>query len=183
LEPPDTSARCFDDNLCEGAKTVELTNIRDLYLAELQELASGTELLAEPLAKVAEVTSDPTLKQALTDHSEQTLLQRQRIDVILRTRGIGPIAHTDQAMQALLKELGKMSAMLRSDGLRDAGLIGSLQRIGHYRMAAYACAAALAARLDLPDDEKLLDDGLDAEKRFDGSLRKISESQLAEQEA
>jgi ferritin-like metal-binding protein YciE len=182
LELRHGSARYSKRRASKGGKTaVELTSFRDLYLAELQELASSTGLLTKPLAMVAEVASDPRLKRALNEHIEQTLIQRQRIEAILQNRGVGPIAHTDQATQALITELAKMTAILRSDELRDIGLIGSLQRIGHYRIAAYASSAALAARLDLPDDQNVLRGGMEAEKRFDASLRRISESQFAEQ--
>jgi ferritin-like metal-binding protein YciE len=50
---------------------VELTSFKDLYLAELQELANAETQLAESLARVAEVASHPALKKALNHHSAE----------------------------------------------------------------------------------------------------------------
>src|SRR5262249_15248523 len=119
---------------------MELANLRDLYVAELQELLSAQKQLAEPLARVAEVVSHPALNKALNGHGEETLVQQQRIATILTNHAAGTNEHVDQAMRALVGEVGKMAAMLRGQELRDAGLIGSLQRLEHYEIAAYGTA-------------------------------------------
>jgi ferritin-like metal-binding protein YciE len=160
---------------------VELTSLKDLYVAELQELASSTGLLAEPLALVAEVASDPALKRTLSDYSETELIQNKRIEAILRSRSADPAAHTDQAMQALLTELAKMSAMLRRDEIRDAGLIGSLQRLAHHQIAAFGTVAALAGQLELREEQKLLHEGLEKEKQFDAVLTQLAERKVNRQ--
>jgi ferritin-like metal-binding protein YciE len=157
---------------------VELTSFKDLYLAELQELANAEAQLAEPLARVAEVASHPALKKALNHHSEETLVQQKRVEVILRKHEAELHAHTDQAMQALLSEVGKMASMLRVNELRDAGLIGSLQRLKHYEIAAYGTAAALAGQLGLREDQVLLHQALEEEKRFDAQLTQLAKRKL-----
>jgi ferritin-like metal-binding protein YciE len=160
---------------------VELLSLEELYVAELQELASSTGLFAEPLVLVAEVASDPGLKRTLNDYSETELLHKKRIEAFLRSRGAEPAAHTDQAMQALLTELAKMSAMLRRDEIRDAGLIGSLQRLGHHQIAAFGTAAALAGQLELQEEQKLLRQALEKEKQFDVLLTQLAERKVNRQ--
>jgi ferritin-like metal-binding protein YciE len=68
---------------------------------------------------------------------------------MLREHGANPMAHTDQAMQALVHETRKMLGILGGDDLRDAGLIASAQKLEHYKIATYGTAAALAGQLDL----------------------------------
>ena len=94
---------------------MEITNFKDMYLSELQELASVESQLADSLLHMAEVASHPALKNALLHHREETQVQKDRLESILQKHGANPKAHTDQAMQALLKETGKMLTMLKGN--------------------------------------------------------------------
>ena len=70
-------------------------------------------------------------------------------------------------MVALLNETEKMLSLLEDDNLRDAGLIASAQKLKHYEIAAYGTAAALASQLELPDDQRMLHDSLEGERKTD----------------
>ena len=157
---------------------MELTNLKDTYISELQELVSAAGQIAEPLARMAEVASHPVLKQALTQHSEETLVQKKRVKSILRQHDADPDAHTDQAMQALVAEVRKMLVMLRGNQLRDAGLTGSVQRLLHYEIAAYGTAAAFAGQLGLCEDQRLLHRSLEEAKRLDEALSHFAKGTL-----
>jgi ferritin-like metal-binding protein YciE len=157
---------------------VELTNLKDTYISELQELVSAAAQLAEPLARMAEVASHPSLKQALTRHSEETLVQKKRVESILCRHDADLEAHTDQAMRALVVEAKKMVVMLRGNELRDAGLTGSVQRLIHYEIAAFGTAAAFAGQLGLRDDQRLLHRSVEEAKRFDEALTRFAEGTL-----
>ena len=157
---------------------MEITNFKDMYLSELQELASVESQLAESLLHMAEVASHPALKSALLHHREETQVQKDRLESILQKHGANPKAHTDQAMQALLKENGKMLTMLKGNDLRDAGLIASAQKLDHYEIAAYGTAAALAGQLDLRDDQQMLHMSLEEERQFDALLTQLAKSEV-----
>jgi len=157
---------------------MQIESLQDMYIAELQELASVERQMAECLARVGERASHPTLKNALLDYREETATQEKRLDTILQKHRANPAGHIDQTMQALIYETERMVPMLKSGELRDAGLIGSLQRLKHYEIAAYGTAAALARQLKLPDDEKILRACLDEEKEADASLTVLAESEV-----
>jgi ferritin-like metal-binding protein YciE len=157
---------------------MEISTFKDMYLAELQELVSVEEQLAEALLRVAAAASHPALKDALVDHHAETLAQKERLLAILRTHGVDPAAHVDQAMQALIRETRKMLGILEGDDLRDAGLIASVQKLEHYEIAAYGSAAALAGQLELRDDQMLLHDSLLEEKEADARLTDIAKGEV-----
>jgi ferritin-like metal-binding protein YciE len=157
---------------------MEITNFKDMYLSELQELASVEVQLADSLLRMAEVASHPTLKNALLHHREETQVQKDRLESMLRKHGVNPEAHTDQAMEALLKETGKMLAMLKGNDLRDAGLIASAQKLEHYEIAAYGTAATLAGQLELRDDQQMLHAGLEEERKADALLTQLAKSEV-----
>lgn len=157
---------------------MEITNFKDLYLAELQELVSVEDQLSEALLRMAAAASHPALKDALVDHHAETLRQKERVVDILRKHDADPTAHVDQAMQALIRETRKMLGLLIGDDLRDAGLIASAQKLEHYEIAAYGSAAALAGQLELRDDQTILHDCLEEEKEADAVLTEIAKGEV-----
>jgi len=120
----------------------------------------------------------PALKDLLLHHRGETEAQRERLATILRKYGANPMAHTDQAMQALVHETRKMLGILGGDDLRDAGLIASAQKLEHYKIAAYGTAAALAGQLDLRDEQKMLHRSLDEEREIDVLLTRIAKREV-----
>jgi ferritin-like metal-binding protein YciE len=153
---------------------MQVNTFKDMYIAELQELVSVEEQLAESLLRMANVASHPALKDALVRHREETQIQKERLESILQSHGADPKAHADQAMQALVNETEKMLSMLKGNDLRDAGLIASAQRLEHYEIAAYGTAAALAGQLDLRSDQQALHQSLEEEKQADILLTQLA---------
>jgi ferritin-like metal-binding protein YciE len=157
---------------------MQISSFKDMYLAELQELASAEGQLAQSLLQMAEIASHPALKDALVHHRQKTEVQKERLVSLLLKHGADPTAHTDQAMQALIHETEKMVSMLKGNDLRDAGLIASAQRLEHCEIAAYGTAAALAGQLDLRDDQQTLHRSLEEEKQTDVLLTQLAKSEI-----
>jgi len=157
---------------------MEIKSFKDMYVAELQELASAERQVADILPRMAEVVASPALKQALLKQCEQTETRRQRVAALLEKRDALGTGHTDQGMQALVHETEKMLTMLKGEELRDAGLIASAQRLKHYEIAGYGIAAALAGQLDFRDDQKQLHRSLEEEKRADVLLTHLAKGEV-----
>lgn len=157
---------------------MEITTFKDLYFAELQELASAQRQLTESLLRMAEMASHPKLKNLLVHHREETEAQKERLDSILQKHGASPTEHTDQSMETLLKENEKMLTILKGAGLRDSGLIASAQKIEHYEIAAYGTACALAGQLELRDDQKMLHESLDEARMMDATLTQLAKEEI-----
>jgi ferritin-like metal-binding protein YciE len=157
---------------------MEIKNFKDMYIAELQELASVEGQLAGSLPRVAQAASNPALKNALVHHRQESENQKMRLESMLERHGATSTAHTDQAMQALVNETDKMLSILKGKNLRDAGLIASIQRLKHYEIAAYGTAASLAGQLKLTEDEKILRESLEEEKRADTALTMLAKREV-----
>jgi ferritin-like metal-binding protein YciE len=160
---------------------MEISTFKDMYLAELQELASCQAQLADELLRMAGAASHPRLKRAFIHHRAEAETQLQRLQTILLKHRVNPMAHTDQAMQALLAETKKMMLMLKPDRLRDAGLIASAQKFGHYEIAAYGTVAALAGQFGLRDEQKMLHLCLEEERQFDVMLTGLAKGEINRQ--
>ena len=131
--------------------SLKLNSLRDLFIEELRDLYSAETQLVKALPKMANAAADPHLKQAFTDHLEQTEGHVERLDEIFEALDEKPTGETCQAMEGLIKE---GSHMIKAKGERfvvDSGLIGAAQRVEHYEMAGYGTARSLAQRLGEPE--------------------------------
>jgi ferritin-like metal-binding protein YciE len=54
---------------------MKITNFKDMYIAELQEMVSMEGQLADELPRMAEVASHLSLKHVLTHHREETQIR------------------------------------------------------------------------------------------------------------
>jgi ferritin-like metal-binding protein YciE len=159
-------------------QALEMTDLRDMYVAELQELASVERQLLECLSRLVSFAGHPQLKNVLADQQDDAEVQCIRLDTLLEQHGANPEGHCDQTMQSLIYEMERMLPMLKSGDLRDVGLIGSLQRLKHYEIAAYGTAAALAHHLRLPGDERTLRQNLEEEKLADAVLSELAQREV-----
>ncbi len=157
---------------------MEISTFKDLYLAELQELASAEREFIASVGRIAPMASHQRLKNALIRHCEEADVQMQTVESILRRHNADPAAHTDQAMQALVREGDKMLSILQGGEVRDAGLVASIQKLLHYRIAAYGTAAALAGQLDYRDDQDMLHQSLEREKKVDKLLTQLAKTEV-----
>lgn len=157
---------------------MRIENFKDMYIAELQELVSMEHQLGDALGRMAEIAVHPSLRDALTQHQQETMQQAQRLRGILRRHDADALAHTDQAMEALIEETAKMMKIVGQDDLRDAALIASAQKLEHYEIAAYGSAAALAGQLDLREDQNVLHESLEEEKAADRMLTALAKSEV-----
>jgi ferritin-like metal-binding protein YciE len=81
-------------------------------------------------------------------------------------------------MQALVGEAEKMLTIVKGNDLRDAAMIASTQKIGHYQIAAYGTAAAVAGQLDLRDEQRRLHQCLEEVKNADEALTQLAKGEV-----
>lgn len=153
---------------------MNIKTLKDLYLAELQELRSVEEQLAEALPKMAQKAGDADLRDALDTHSAEPTVQQGHLDGLIDRHGAAPRAHHDQAMAALIDEAGKWADMIDDTALRDAALIASVQRIKHYEMSVYGTLATWAEHLGFDDDRQALQAILAEESDADAKLTDLA---------
>ncbi len=156
---------------------MNIANLKDLYLAELQEARSFEGQIAYALGGLAEKASDPRLKEALEADRPESLRHGEHITALLDKHGVDPRAHTDQTMKAILSEAENWAETITDADTRDAALIASLQRIQHYEIAAYGSLAAWARELGL-EDAGTLHDILEEEKAADAKLSEIARTKV-----
>ena len=131
----------------QEASSFENTVLNILLVDDKEDnLISLESILDAPHRNIIKAQSgNEALKTAFETHREQTLAQGERLRTILRKHNAEGETHTDQAVQAMIRETEKMVDMIKRDDLRDAGLLASAQKLEHYEIAAYGSAATTSS--------------------------------------
>src|ERR1700676_1498642 len=133
--------------------------LRDIYDAEIQ--------LVKALPKMAKAASSEELREALTEHLEQTKGQVQRLEEIFESLGVKPKGKPCAGMKGLIAEGQEVMEEDATEEMMDAALIGAAQRVEHYEIAAYGTARTFAEQLGNDEAAELLQLTLTEEKEAD----------------
>jgi ferritin-like metal-binding protein YciE len=155
---------------------MKLKTLNDLFIYELKDIHSAETQLLKALPKMIKAATHKDLKDAFSEHLEQTRNHIARLEQIARECECKLTGHTCKAMQGLIEEGAELISEDAEDHVRDAGLIGSAQRVEHYEIAAYGTARALAKCLDQDEAVELLGETLEEEKETDERLTELAVS-------
>jgi ferritin-like metal-binding protein YciE len=151
-----------------------LHSLDDVLHDQVKDLLSAEKQLVAALPTVAEAAHAPELKQAISEHLEETRAHVRRLEEVTGLLGMDRSASTCKAMQGLVAEGEEVLGKDGNPVAKDAAIIAAAQRIEHYEIAAYGTARTLAGELDHGDAEKLLGETLDEESAADKRLTKIA---------
>jgi ferritin-like metal-binding protein YciE len=157
-----------------------IVTLRDLYVAELQNLFDAEQHVLLELPKMAAAATSSVLRELFERHLQQSRIHVERLELLLRkldaTDGTAP----SDAMHGLIKETQRRIEACERGDVLDAALIGAAQRIEHFEIAAYGCARTYARTLGDDEAERLLQQTLDEEGDTDARLTRLAEGGINE---
>jgi ferritin-like metal-binding protein YciE len=156
---------------------MNITNLKQLYLAELQEARSFEEQIANAFAALAERASHAELKAFLKEDAPEARGHRDRIAGLLEGHSADPGEHEDQTMRTILAGARDWADQIDEPSARDAALIAAIQRVQHYEIAVFGALAEWARQLGLKDLDTLTAI-LDEEKKADAKLTEIARNSI-----
>lgn len=154
-----------------------IDSLNDLLVDELRDIYDAEKRLTKAIPKMAKKATNETLRTALEEHLDQTEEQVGRLEQAFDHLGQSPKGKACAGMKGILEEGDEhVGEDYGDDGLRDAVIIGSAQRVEHYEIAAYGTAIAHAKLLGEDEVVSLLVQSMDEEKAADLKLTEIAES-------
>ena len=153
-----------------GIETAE-----DLFIEELQDIYSAEKQAVRAYPRLVKNVESDELKQALQTHLEETKEQVSRLERIFELLEAKPGRKTCDGMKGLLEEAAQHAQEIEPGPVLDAALIGALQRVEHYEIAAYGTVATLAEAMGQKEVQSLLGETLDEEKETDVKLTEVSQ--------
>jgi len=154
---------------------MNLDSLKNLFIAELQDLYNAESQLLEALPEMAEATQHPNLTSAFQHHLRETREHVRRLRDIFDDLGIDPGDETCEAMEGLIEEAQEVVASFGDRDVKDVALIACAQKIEHYEIASYGVARTFARHLGLDEHAELLDRSLSEEGAADHKLTSLAE--------
>ena len=157
---------------------MEMRSLKELYLEELKDLYSAEKQLVKALPKMAKNATNPELKEAFTNHLQETEGHVERLEQIFEMLGESASRKKCKGMDGLIEEAKDLLEEDASEEVLDAGLISKAQHVEHYEMAGYGTVRTYARQLGFEDQAELLQATLDEEGKANELLTQIAESSV-----
>ena len=154
---------------------MKLNSLKDLYVAQLQDLYSAETQITQALPKMAAAASHDSLRAGFQEHLAQTQTHVSRLEQIFKDLNQSPGGHECEAMKGLVEEGEEIISANGDEAVKDAALIAAAQRVEHYEIAGYGTVRTFAQHLGLSDHVKLLQTTLDEEGETDKKLTLLAE--------
>ena len=147
--------------------------LSDLFLAHLQDIYFAEKQIYKTLPKMAKVATIPELKQAFTEHREETQMHIERLEEVFEMIGKRPRAKTCEAIKGIISEGEETIEDFGDSAVLDTGLVASAQAVEHYEMARYGALIGWSKQMKLPKATALLNETLQEEIKADQLLISI----------
>jgi ferritin-like metal-binding protein YciE len=157
---------------------MEMESLRELYVDELKDLYSAEKQLVKALPKMAKNATNPELKEAFTNHLQETEGHVERLEQIFEMLGERGAGKKCKGMEGLIEEAKELLEEDADEDVLDAGMISKAQHVEHYEIAGYGTVRAWAEQLGLDEQVELLQQTLDEESKANELLTQIAESSV-----
>jgi len=156
-----------------------MENMNELFLHFLKDIYYAERQISKALPKMAKAAHSPELRQAFTEHREETQHQIERLQKVFEILGKRAQAVTCEAINGIIEEGEELLEEAKQpSAVRDAGLLANGQAIEHYEIARYGSLVAWAKLGGQKDVVTLLEETLAEEKKADTLLNRLANSEV-----
>jgi ferritin-like metal-binding protein YciE len=153
-----------------------IDSLQTLLVEQLKDVYDAEKRLTKALPKMMKKATHEELRSAIESHLAETEEHVNRLEQAFEALGENAKAKPCAGMRGLIEEGEEhVGEDYDDDGLRDAVIIGSAQRVEHYEIAAYGTLLAHAKLLGLDEVISILEPTLEEEKAADEKLTEIAE--------
>ena len=150
--------------------------IHELFEHQLQDIFWAEKELDKFMPKIVKQVTSNELKQTFQEHMKITRDQIKRLENVFEIIGAEAKGEKCDGMEGLIKEAEKIIQEAEQGQIRDAFIIGAVQKVEHYEMASYGTLKALATILGEYEVASLLGETLEEEKEADMRLTEVAEN-------
>jgi ferritin-like metal-binding protein YciE len=150
----------------------------DLFLAFLQDIYYAERQILKALPKMVKAAESPELREALTEHREETQHQVERLQQVFDHIGKRARAATCEALNGIIEEGDEVVEQFEKGPVRDSGILANAQAVEHYEMCRYGTMVAWAKSAGKQEIVNLLEETLAEEKKADKLLNEIANKSL-----
>jgi ferritin-like metal-binding protein YciE len=150
----------------------------DLLATELKEIYSGERQLSRALPKLGKNVSSQSLRQMLDQRKEQGATLIEAIDEALEELGVTKSRPKNIVVEGLIEDFNQHSDEIQDERMLDAALLGGIQKLEHYCIAAWGTAKSMGKLLGQEKVVQAMERALEEGKRFDEEMTKLAEEEV-----
>ena len=174
----------METQFTRGTNTVQAdtgtsSKLKDFFVDQLHDIYWAEKKLVKKLPKLEEAATSAELKQALSNHLQQTRTHVERLEQVFAMIGKDAEGKKCPAMAGIVEEGEEIiDDTEEGSAQRDVGIIFAAQKAEHYEIATYGGLAQLAKTLGYMEAKELLGQTLEEEKQADQLLTQIAEGHI-----
>jgi ferritin-like metal-binding protein YciE len=161
-----------------GLFSKDIETLDDLFVHTLQDIYYAENQILKALPKMIKKVSDPQLREALSEHLEQTKTHVERLEQVFEMHGAEVKAVDCPAIDGILKEANEIVGDIADKQVLDAAIIAAAQAVEHYEITRYGTLATWAKQLGREDCAAVLVETLDEEKEADEILTDVAKGRV-----
>ena len=154
--------------------------LQDLFHDTLKDIYFAEKKILTALPKMAKAADSDELRAAFEKHADETEEQVSRLEKVFEAIDETPRGKTCDAIVGIIEEGQEIMKEYKGTAALDAGLLAAAQAVEHYEISRYGTLKAWAAKLNMPEAVKLLDQTLAEEKKTDAALSGLAEGLVNE---
>ena len=149
-----------------------------LLLDELKEIYSAESQLSRAVPRLSKAVESETLKKMLDTRLEQGERLIDDLEQAFEALNASPGRRKNAAAEGLIAEAREHVQELGQGFALDAVLIGALQKLEHYCIAAWGTAKSLAQAASQKQIVTAMERALDEGKQVDTEMTRMAESEI-----
>jgi ferritin-like metal-binding protein YciE len=150
----------------------------DLLTQEVKEIHSAERQLSRAMPKLAKAVSSQRLREMLEKRREQGATLIESIDEALEELGTTRARKKNDAIEGLIEDANQHVEEISDKKMLDAALIGAVQKIEHYCIAAWGTVASMGRLFEQQKVVEAMERALDEGKRFDQEMTQLAETEV-----
>jgi ferritin-like metal-binding protein YciE len=158
-------------------------DLNELFLDTLKDIYYAEKQILKALPKMAKAAASQELQAAFEKHHDETEGHVERLEQVFELLGKPARGKKCDAIEGIIEEGKEVMEEYADTPALDAGLLAAAQAVEHYEISRYGTLKSWAAKLDLKEAVKLLDQTLSEEKKTDDTLTRIAEKAVNYQAA
>jgi len=179
-----TKSRTGDQQYTKSPADEKDSMLEEFFKDEIRDIYWAEKHLVKTLPKMAKAATSPQLRDAFTNHLDETKVHVERLEQVFELLDEKAQAKKCEAMEGITKEgEGILEETETGTSTRDVGLILAGQKVEHYEISTYGGLAQLARNLGRDDVAELLEETLEEEKKADQLLTEVAEDGINYQAA
>jgi ferritin-like metal-binding protein YciE len=156
----------------------KIENLEDLFIEESWELYNSNKEQLQALPRFEQQSNSLALKKLINKEIQHTEKQQSWLKELLVESKVKADEGKCETTKAILREFEHKLERSKGESVRDAGIVSSLQQLGHRKIAGLGATSAYAREIGHKDRAEQLRNWLQEEKDLGRDLIQLARTDI-----